>query len=397
MTHRPELLSAMLDGETSEAEAAWIKTHLDECGQCRAELDDLATARAAVRGLPMLDLPDGLSPQGTVVRGPWVRRAAVGLSSAAAVAVMAVATLAVLGLGEDPTVVDVTAAEEILAATASLDVSDDGSETAALLIAADRANFRAYQTAACLDDLTLIESSASVTRTGDVTVMADPVAQMKVVVDGSVSTGAAEGPIRTVTVTGDSPTLIGYSIVSVVPDPERERPTEIVTLARDGIERVRLRVDTETGAIVHRELLTEDGQVACVTELTRFEPADGGIQASIPFDIRAEVVETVHIDTGSDLPASLGGLQLLASYPVDGGLVGVYGDGILLVAVLRLDGGAPTLTGETRMPVSVWEADGVSWAVIGSAPADVRAQVAADLPSPDDSNPVVDGWRQLFG
>lgn len=397
MTHRPELLSAMLDGETSATEAAWVKTHLDECGKCRAELDDLATARAAVRGLPLLDLADDLHPQGTVVRGPWVRRVVVGLSSAAAVAVLAVATLGVVGLGEDLTVVDVTAAEEILAATASLDPSDDGSEAAAVLIAADRASFRAYQTAACIDDQTLIESSASVTHTSEVTVMADPLAQLKVVADGSVSMGTADGPIRTVTVTGGGPALVGYSVVSVVPDPERERPTEIVTLARDGIERVRLRVDIETGAIVHRELLTEDGQVACVTELTRFEPANGAIQASIPFDIRAEVVETVHTDTGSDLPASLGGLELAAAYPVDGGVVGVYGDGIMLVAVLRLDGGAPTLTGEARMPVSVWEADGVSWAVLGAAPADVREQVAADLPDPDGSNPVVDGWRQLFG
>lgn len=397
MTHRPELLSAMLDGEVSEAEASWIKTHLDDCGQCRAELDDLATARAAVRGLPLLDLPDDLHPQGAVVRGPWVRRLAVGLSSAAAIAVFAVAALSAVGVGEDPTVVDVTAAEEILAATASLDVSDDGSEAAALLIAADEASFRAYQTAACVDDQTLIESSAAVTHTSDVTVMADPLSQLKVIADGSVSTGTAEGPIRTVTVTGIRPALVGYAIVSIVPDPERERSTDIVTLARDGIERVRLRVDTETGAIVHRELLTEAGKVACVTELTRFEPADGAIQASIPFDIRAEVLETVHVDTGSDLPTALGGLTRLASYPVDGGLVGVYGDGIMLVAVLRLDGGAPTLNGETRMPVSVWEADGVTWAVVGSAPADVRQRVAADLPAPEESNPVIDGWRRLFG
>lgn len=397
MTHRPELLSAMLDGETSETEAAWIASHLEGCGQCRAELDDLASARAAVRGLPVLDLPDELRPAGTVVRGPWLRRAGVAAASVAAAAVIGVGALGVVGLSEDSTVVDVTAAEEILTATASLDVFDDGSEMAALLIAADRASYRAYQTAGCVDDLTLIESAASVTRTAGVTVMADPLAQLKVVADGSVSTGTADGPIRTVTVTGDRPTVADYSVVSVVADPDSERPTEIVTLARDGIERVRLHVDAETQAIVHRELLTEDGQVACVTELTRFEPVSGGIQASIPFDIRAEVVETVYVDTGSDLPGSLGGLELLASYPVEDGLVGVYGDGILLVAVMRLDGGSPTLTEETRMPVSMWDADGVSWAVIGSAPADIREQVAADLPGQHDSNPVADGWRQLFG
>lgn len=397
MTHRPELLSAMLDGETSETEAAWIASHLDGCGQCRAELDDLAAARAAVRGLPMLDLPDDLNPQGNVVAGPWLRRVAAGLSSVAAAALLAVAALAVVGLDEEPTVVDVSAAEEILAATASLDISDDGSDAAAVLIDADRASFMAYQTSACVDDQTLIESAASVTRTGGVTVMADPVAQLKVVVDGSVSTGTAHGPIRTVTVTGDSPILADYSVVSVVPDPDGDRPTEIVTLARNGVERVRFHIDTETRAIVHRELLADNGQVACVTELTNFEPVPGAIQASIPFDIRAEVVETVYVDTGSDLPRSLGGLELVGSYPVEDGLVGVYGDGILLVAVMRLDGGSPTLTGETRMPVSVWAADGVSWTVIGSVPADVRERVAADLPAPDDANPVADGWRQLFG
>lgn len=396
MTHRPELLSAMLDGEVSEAEASWIKTHLDDCGQCRDELDDLAAARAAVRGLPMLDLPDDLHPQGTVVAGPWLRRAAIAVSSAAAVVVLAVAALGVIGLAEDPTVVDVSAAEEILAATASLDIVDDGSEAAAVLIAADRASFRAQQTAACVDDQTLIESAAAVTHTGDVTVMADPLSQLRVMVDGSVSTGTATGPIETVTVTGDSPTLLGYSVVSVVPESDGKRPTEVVTMARDGIERVRFHVDAETRAIVLRELLTEDGRVACVTELTSFEPVSGSIQASIPFDIRAEVTETVYAPNVGGLPTALGGLELVSSYPVEGGEVAVYGDGVLLVAVVRLEGGSPTLIEGARMPVTLWEAGGMSWAVVGAVPGDILDAVVADLPA-DGSNPITDGWRRLFG
>ncbi|MDH3248645.1 MAG: zf-HC2 domain-containing protein [Acidimicrobiia bacterium] len=60
MIHLGESLSAHLDGELSVGEARLVAGHLEVCGACRAEFDDLAAARAAVRTLPALELPDSI-------------------------------------------------------------------------------------------------------------------------------------------------------------------------------------------------------------------------------------------------------------------------------------------------------------------------------------------------
>ena len=60
MIHLGELLSAHLDGELTLGEARLVAGHLDVCGVCRAEFDDLAAARAAVRTLPALELPESV-------------------------------------------------------------------------------------------------------------------------------------------------------------------------------------------------------------------------------------------------------------------------------------------------------------------------------------------------
>ncbi len=60
MIHLGELLSAHLDGELSLGEARLVAGHLEVCGECRAEFDDLTAARAAVRMLPALELPESV-------------------------------------------------------------------------------------------------------------------------------------------------------------------------------------------------------------------------------------------------------------------------------------------------------------------------------------------------
>ena len=61
MIHLGELLSAHLDGELSVFEAKLVAGHLEVCGACRVEFDDLAAARSAVRTLPALELPDSVA------------------------------------------------------------------------------------------------------------------------------------------------------------------------------------------------------------------------------------------------------------------------------------------------------------------------------------------------
>lgn len=57
-----ELLSAYLDGELRDGELDLVVTHLNECLECIAEFHDLKEARAAVRMMPMLQVPDSVMP-----------------------------------------------------------------------------------------------------------------------------------------------------------------------------------------------------------------------------------------------------------------------------------------------------------------------------------------------
>lgn len=398
MSHQAELLSAMLDGELSEAEAGWVASHLDGCGQCRSELEDLASARAAVRGLPMLDLPDDIGPGEPRVTRLWPRGVAVAAMSVAAAAVVAIGALGMIGMAADSsTAVDVGEAESILAATRSLGVVTDGSQAAHYVTSGANAHFSARQTIACLDDDALVDNTVDVTSMGSVTVLSDPLAQLTVLTGGSVATGPVSGPIATVTVTGSAPELDDYAVTGVVTEERNDRATEIVSLGKDGVDRARLWIDADTGVIVHRELLAADGSVSCVADLVEFEPSDTPMQASIPFDLRAEVTETIYDPVSTEFPSVLAGLDLVAAYPVAGGEVGVYGDGVFTMAVMRVAGGHPdSVSSADQSPSQVWESDGVSWAVVGFLPHDMLQEVMNGLPAPEDANPFVEGWRILF-
>lgn len=398
MTHRPEHLSAMLDGELSEAEVSWVAGHLEGCGECRAELEDLASARAAVRSLPVLDLPDDIVPASPNVVRLWPHRAAVAVISVAAAAAVAVGALGMIGMTADATTnLDVGEAGAILAATSSLGVTTDGSVAGEYLTSGSGAHFNARQTMACWNDENRVDTTFDITKMGSVTVMSDPLAQLTVLANGTVATGPVDGPIDSVTVTGPAPDLGDYAVTDVVTDEHRDRITRIVTLARDGTNRVRVWIDIDTGVIVYRELLASDGSVACVSELVEFEPSDVPIRASIPFDITAETAEELYEPTSAEFPEALAGLALVATYAVDDGEVAVYADGVFSFAVMRVDGGHPDAEASEMSPASVWESDGTSWAIVGSMPADMMQAARDALPTPDDPNPFTDGWRILFG
>jgi len=57
-----ELLSAYLDGELRAGELDLVVSHLSDCLECIAEFHDLKEARAAVRMMPMLQVPDRVMP-----------------------------------------------------------------------------------------------------------------------------------------------------------------------------------------------------------------------------------------------------------------------------------------------------------------------------------------------
>ncbi len=85
-------LSAYLDGELATAEFENVFTHIQECAECRADLQELDAARTAVRSLPGLEPPEFLVLHR---EGEATRRANRGRIAAAVAGIAAVAVLAI--------------------------------------------------------------------------------------------------------------------------------------------------------------------------------------------------------------------------------------------------------------------------------------------------------------
>jgi anti-sigma factor RsiW len=90
-SHLDDVLSAYLDDELAPAARREADTHLTGCAECRAELDDIASARHAVRILPVRTTSRPLVEPGweprSVRSGRRRARAAWALAAAVAAAV----------------------------------------------------------------------------------------------------------------------------------------------------------------------------------------------------------------------------------------------------------------------------------------------------------------------
>lgn len=96
MNHPGELISAYLDGELSRPEIVQLLAHLDGCGRCAAELQEIQTVRSAVRSLPLLELPAGLIPEADADVVPLHRNKGFLVGAAAAVVALVIAIAALV-------------------------------------------------------------------------------------------------------------------------------------------------------------------------------------------------------------------------------------------------------------------------------------------------------------
>lgn len=96
MTHPFELISAYLDGELTAKEQIQLLKHLGTCGKCSAELNEMQHVRAAVRSLPIIELPPGLIPEADPVVVPLRQNRGVWVGAAAAIAAVVIAVAAIV-------------------------------------------------------------------------------------------------------------------------------------------------------------------------------------------------------------------------------------------------------------------------------------------------------------
>lgn len=91
-------LSAFLDDELDEPRALTLTRHVTGCARCRAELDDLRAARAALRRLPGLHAPVLTSELRSLPRvRRWSRRVVAATVVAAVALVLGTAAYVVGG------------------------------------------------------------------------------------------------------------------------------------------------------------------------------------------------------------------------------------------------------------------------------------------------------------
>lgn len=136
--HLGELLSAYLDGELTATESPRVAGHLQGCGRCRAELDDLASARAAIRSLPIIEVPPGVLglPESNVIS---LRRRPMMWAATAAAAAVAIFVGAATLLAPPPSVVTPSDLSQLFGARSSADLGFTPSKVAAVADAAQLA------------------------------------------------------------------------------------------------------------------------------------------------------------------------------------------------------------------------------------------------------------------
>jgi anti-sigma factor RsiW len=89
-------LSGYLDGELTDVERAEVEAQLAASDELRVELEEIAVARAAVRGLPERDEPEGATV--VAIESRRNRRPRAGwIAGAAAVAAAVIAVIVVPG------------------------------------------------------------------------------------------------------------------------------------------------------------------------------------------------------------------------------------------------------------------------------------------------------------
>jgi len=96
LIHPSEQISAYLDGELHGKELNGLLEHLSGCGRCSAEVEGIQQVRAAVRSLPILELPEGVVPEADADVVPLRRNRGLWVGAAAAVVALVIAVAAMV-------------------------------------------------------------------------------------------------------------------------------------------------------------------------------------------------------------------------------------------------------------------------------------------------------------
>lgn len=240
---------------------------------------------------------------------------------------------------------------------------------------------------------------------------------------GEDSSMVGVAPGRTVTVTGDAvetAVVEGSALVDADEYTTEEGPTSTylgrevteVSLLKDGTERVRLTIDSETSAVLRTITYTADGETYCDRRLLSFEEdlddvpqlaLDEAPEPSSPTDEAPE-----------ELAETIDGFVLVDTYELEEGTLSYYSDGFFSAGVALTD--RPVSVGDGDEVVEfeledgtyervyaagsvtvTWEADSDNVVLMGDLPPDLVESFLAELPASRQSGFFDRIWSRLFG
>ncbi len=236
--------------------------------------------------------------------------------------------------------------------------------------------------------------------------------------DAGVVTRSGAGVYRTSRLSDSEkwPTSEGYEAVSIGVDRLLGRSVDVVEIRHDGVVRVLLSLDDETGVVLASDIFNADGSTYCSTRFTRFVPGDPGLAASV--DSAEMEMPDQREATGaleSTFPIEVG--QFTRQFIADGVeadvLSAYYVDGLFSFTLLNSPRPidvpelreAPIVAGaagdyrrsfDVGSVVYSWQSNAGGYVLIGDLPLDLQDSVLADLPAAESAGFFERLWRGLF-
>lgn len=190
------------------------------------------------------------------------------------------------------------------------------------------------------------------------------------------------------------------------------RPVSEVSLVRDGTERVRMTVDSDTDAVLRTITYADDGSPYCDRRLLSFEEDLTGVP-ELAVDAAADPASPID-EHPDDLEQTIEGFELVDTYSLDGGTLSYYSDGFFSagVAVTRhpidlsesddvvefgAEGGTYQRSYQAGSVTVTWKADAGNMVLIGDLPPDLLESFLDELPPPGQDNFFDRIWSRLFG
>ncbi len=184
-----------------------------------------------------------------------------------------------------------------------------------------------------------------------------------------------------------------------------------VSVRRDGLERVRMTIDSATGVVLRTRTFGGDGGLYCDRRLISFSPGNGGVPYS-EGDIDGDAVGRID-EAPAGLPGRLVGFELLDTYDLDDGTLSYYSDGFFSFGVVmtdrplgfaadsevvadQSDRGEYRRSYEAGRVTVAWTSASGNVAFIGDTPPDLTEEALQSLPGPVNPNVFERIWNRLF-